>query len=644
MSLASRLHFRSFRSRLLTFIVGLLVLVLGAVLLAVDAANEREARRHIDEALDLTANAFRRSLADRERILLEKARLLSSDFAFKEASVTGDHATLLSAVENHQERVAADVMMLLDLSGAVRADTLHPQVEGTPSSLLPLVSAAMDSERGEATGIQAIDEVPYQLVVVPLFTPAPSAWIVIGFALDAQFALSLGTETRTQVTLLWRGLEAWDAFSSTLPKLMQREIEAQAEVPEEGEARGQSMRLMGEEFVSRVVAVANVGGRPVAAVLQRSLPAALAPYRPLRTLLLAFFALGLVLSLAGGVLMAQRVTRPVASLAQAARRISAGDYDEPVAVTQHDEVGLLANSFNQMMRGLAERDAARDLLGKVVSREIAEELLSKEIELGGEQRMVTMLFTDLRGFTTVAEAVEPQQLVRIVNSYLGWASGIVEEHGGVVAQYVGDAVMALFGAPLQHEDDATRAVRVAMALRDRLPALNAQLASEGLAPLALGAGVHSGEVVAGNMGSPTRLNYSVVGDAVNLASRIEGLTKMYGVAAIVSEVSRAASSGIVYRELDQVQVKGRKAPLRIFEPMAAEGALAPDLAERLARHEEALACYRARDWDAAERHWRDLGAEPSDARLYETYLARLDALRRDPPPAGWDGTSTFTEK
>jgi adenylate cyclase len=314
-------YFHSFRIRLLTFVLGLIVLVQGAVLLAVNAANVREARRHIDEALELTAGAFRRSLQSRNQILLEKARLLSSDFAFKEASATGDHATLLSALENHQARVGADVMMLLETSGDVFADTLHPDVRGGPSPLVRLVEVAMDTEFGEASFIESIDGNPYQLVVVPLFTPAPDSWIVIGFAIGDALAEELQRETNTHVSLLWRQRYGWEGFCSTLDPLVSRELADELAAGRYEQRQSLSMTLAGKEFVSWISPVAN-DGIDVVAVLQRSVEDALRPYLRLRTVLLAIFGLGLALSLWGGVLLATRVTRPVATLARGARRIA----------------------------------------------------------------------------------------------------------------------------------------------------------------------------------------------------------------------------------------------------------------------------------------------------------------------------------
>ncbi|MEJ2131651.1 MAG: cache domain-containing protein, partial [Gammaproteobacteria bacterium] len=252
------------------FVLGLLASVLGVVLYAVNTANEREARRHIDEALTLTAGAFRRSLLARERILLEKARLLSSDFAFKQAAATRDHPTLLSALENHRARVAAAVMMLLELDGTVIADTLHPTAHGDATSLMRLRDAAMTSEHGDAASIESLDDRYYQLVMVPLFTPEPTAWIVIGFAMGDDFALELQRETRTHVTLLTETRDGWIPFSSTLTRDRLEALgEGRLDEVDGGDANI-TLELGGEVFVTAVQHVSVEPARPVLALLQRS--------------------------------------------------------------------------------------------------------------------------------------------------------------------------------------------------------------------------------------------------------------------------------------------------------------------------------------------------------------------------------------
>jgi adenylate cyclase len=220
-----------------------------------------------------------------------------------------------------------------------------------------------------------------------------------------------------------------------------------------------------------------------------------------------------------------------------------------------------------MTAGLAERDRVRDLLGKVVSPEIAAQLLQSDLQLGGEEREVTVLFSDLRDFTALSERLPPAEVLALLNRYLDRMSAVVERHGGVIDKYIGDAIMALFGAPVAAPDAAARALAAARAMAAALDQLNAELAAEGRPPLALGIGINTARVIAGNMGSRSRLNYTVIGDGVNLAARLEALTKdpAYGTRILVSGATAAAAgatSGL--RPLGPVTVKGRTEPVPVF--------------------------------------------------------------------------------
>ena len=228
---------------------------------------------------------------------------------------------------------------------------------------------------------------------------------------------------------------------------------------------------------------------------------------------------------------------------------------------------LFRSSFNQMSAGLAERDRVRDLLGKVVSPAIASELLRKKVTLGGEQREVTVLFSDLRNFTRMSEGLDPEEMLAILNHYFTRMAGIVEKHGGVVDKYVGDALMALFGAPVASTDDADRALRAALEMTTALDELNQQWHRRGLPTVGVGIGINTGVVVAGNMGSEKRLNYTVIGDGVNLASRLEELTKTpdYESRVIVSGATLAkAKEKYRTRRLGEVAVKGKQIQTEIF--------------------------------------------------------------------------------
>ncbi len=261
---------------------------------------------------------------------------------------------------------------------------------------------------------------------------------------------------------------------------------------------------------------------------------------------------------------------------------------------------------------------------------------------------MTVLFTDVRGFTTLCEGREPQQVLALLNEYFSVLTTVIEQHGGVVDKYIGDAVMALFGAPVLCEDAAERAVRAALAMQVALDDLNARLAERDLLSLVTGVGINSDRVVVGNMGSQSRNNYTAIGDGVNLASRLEGLSKRYGVAVVVSDSTRRQAPDYLYLPLDLVRVKGKQQPVEIFEPLLPIGAATPALLASVAAFRHFLDLWRQGHWPAAAEaleHYAGLaGAEPRLANnLTALYRQRLQQVA-DAPPGDWDGVSTFTDK
>jgi adenylate cyclase len=301
--------------------------------------------------------------------------------------------------------------------------------------------------------------------------------------------------------------------------------------------------------------------------LQRSLAIELAPSRQIewsmQIIIPACLAAAALLALG----MARGISQPVQALAAHTEHIVGGDFSRRIELARSDELGDLANAFNRMSAGLADRDRVRDLLGKVVSPEIAARLLQSEAVLGGEEREVTILFSDLRNFTGLSERLSPQDVLALLNRYLDRMSAIVEEHHGVVDKFIGDAIMALFGAPVADPEAADHALAAAQAMELAMRTLNAELAAEGRPQLAIGIGINTARVVAGNMGSQRRLNYTVIGDGVNVAARLEALTKeaSYGTRILVSDSTRLAARAIhPLRAVGGVVIRGRKETVMAF--------------------------------------------------------------------------------
>jgi adenylate cyclase len=257
---------------------------------------------------------------------------------------------------------------------------------------------------------------------------------------------------------------------------------------------------------------------------------------------------------------------------------------------------------------------------------------------------MTVLFTDVRGFTTISEGLEPKALSLLMNEFLTPLTEVIYRHRGTIAKYIGDCIMAFWGAPLPDPAHARQAILAALEMQSTLKSLQPQFKSRGWPEIHIGIGLNTGRMSVGNMGSRIRLAYTVMGDAVNLASRLESITKEYGTDIIVGENTREAVSDIVFRELDRVRVKGKDVAVTIFQPVGREGEVEQSTLEVIERFQRGLQLYREQNWDAAERQFAALTEIESEKRACQIFLQRIAILRANPPGTGWDGAFTFETK
>ena len=269
-------------------------------------------------------------------------------------------------------------------------------------------------------------------------------------------------------------------------------------------------------------------------------------------------------------LLARSLRRPLSRMRNAAVSISRGDFDVRIPVDTTDEIGDLAQSLNEMATSLAEKERIKDSFGRAVDPRVRDYLLSRGDQMGGEQVEVTILFSDIRGFTKFSETRTPEEVVDWLNTYFERMAECVRRHGGIVNKYVGDAILAVFNAPLPIENHTIAALNSAKDMLSELEVLNTEFAGRGLSEIRIGIGIHTGLVVAGKIGSRDRQEYTVIGDTVNTASRIEGLCKKFHAPLLVSEsVFSATGSAYGLRRLGRATVKGKSDFLTIYGMKAA---------------------------------------------------------------------------
>ncbi len=556
---------KSFRTKLLWRFVVVVALAQVLTWFVVSRFHDYQAREEIEKDLQQAARGLDRVVDERNALLAAAAATAARAYEFKQLFAGEiDVPTLRSALPSLQIGTRADVVSALTPRGELITSTAKSGADGRVYE--QLAALADNSPKSTATGYGYIDGQLYSFSLALVRAPEDVAWLAIGFRIDDLFARTRRDETRIDLSFfdhegrpLATSLSESSARSlagalGRLPDSLQ--VNQVVEVPVAGE------RAL---VITRRIAAGE--GRFARLVLQYSLDAKLEPANTVeRTMLqVAVGALALAAYLSLG--FSRQLTQPIVELVGQTQRIARGDYTVRPTVHRADELGRLSAAFDDMARGLAERDRVRDLLDKNVSPEVAAQLLRDGAALGGEERAVTILFADLRGFTTLSEKMPPRDLLTLLNRYLDRMSAAIEAQGGVIDKFIGDAIMALFGAPVAQGDAADRAIAAAIAMEHALVALNAELAAEGRAPLAIGVGINTARVVAGNIGSHRRLNYSVIGDGVNLAARFQSLTRTpeYRTNIIVSAATlEAARAPVGHRPLGSVNVKGRAEPVEIF--------------------------------------------------------------------------------
>jgi adenylate cyclase len=369
------------------------------------------------------------------------------------------------------------------------------------------------------------------------------------------------------------------------------------------------------------------------------------------------FAIGLIL------LFIKKVTNPLRNMVNTMKDIiTSSDLSKRARIEYDDEVGYLATWFNRMVEDLEmaynqikqyayksvlaknSEEKIRHIFQKYVPTEIIDEVLKTKGQnlLVGKKQTTTILFSDIRSFTTISEKLSAEEVVTSLNTYFNIMVSIIIQHKGIIDKFIGDAIMSIFGAPVLHDDDPLQAVQTGLEMLESLSAFNKNQVKMGRPIFRVGIGLNTGEVVVGNIGSTQKLEYTCVGDAVNLASRLEGLTKMYGVPIIISEYTyNATHNGVKARVIDSVRVKGKLKPVKIYEPYKD---VPPETEKAYKLFSEGIELYRGRNFHDARRLFNKSNQILDGDMPSSLYEDRCNELIQNPPGDDWDGVFTAKTK
>ncbi|MBR0817772.1 adenylate/guanylate cyclase domain-containing protein [Bradyrhizobium liaoningense] len=362
--------------------------------------------------------------------------------------------------------------------------------------------------------------------------------------------------------------------------------------------------------------------------------------------------LAAVVGFAFALLVSSGITRPVRLLLAGTREVEAGHFDKTITVSTKDEIGELAAAFNRMTEQLRHNERIRETFGRYIDPKVVQGLIDRpEVAIDGQRRVMTIMFCDMSGFTSMSEGMTPRGLVKVMNHYFTVMSGPIRNNRGIIDKYIGDAIMAYWGPPFIEEDEpALLACFASIDMADQVPALQKQLPDLlGIrampVPCDLRIGIATGEVLTGSIGSELMMSFTVMGDAVNLASRLEAVNKSYGTRILISQATAdAIGSACELREIDRLAVAGQSVPQAIFEVMGKAHGLSVPQASLRSHYAEGLAAYRAQRFgDARAAFNAALEAVPGDGPS-RTLLARIAQFETDPPDEGWDGAWRLEQK
>ena len=423
---------------------------------------------------------------------------------------------------------------------------------------------------------KAAEDLVFQAVAVPINSHGRLlGTLLLGFALNDGLAQHMNKMTDSEIAFDKDGkifgcsenLSKVTALAQDLSGPLALATGAEGAPKTDEEMKSYSLTVGGKSYRALFSPLPDMSGAQLGDyALLRPQDKALAVEQTIQQTILFLGLAGILLAFGLTLFIAQRFTAPLNLFLHGVREVGQGNLNVRVDVKSDDELGLLAHAFNDMVAGLSEKERVTKILGKYVAPQVAKKLLASEegVALKGERRECTVMFTDIRGFTTLSENMAPEKLVTELNEYFTTMVDVVFAYEGTLDKFIGDAVMAVWGAPVPFEDKELRAVKCALEMQEALRKLNLQRLQKNLAPLTMGIGINTGVVVSGNLGSDKRTDYTVIGEEVNLASRI--CSKAAPGQVLISEPMYRKLKGLVeVRPLEAVSLKGFSDPVKVYE-------------------------------------------------------------------------------
>jgi adenylate cyclase len=672
----------SFRTKIFIVLGVVVFLSLTTILLVLQEMTKERVKKNIRERFENTIYAFRQlqelrtQFASDEinsltvgnpqfRTILSTASVGTEDLGFGSPT---DHNEILKDANLRLNSLLpflsiyrkGDVFVVTDAQGELLFTKSDPKEFGKNLSDLPFFQQIL--EKGEDLSIwnsrlhdqKEVKIFPsdtqasiYQIVAKPVtFGDEIHGVVLWGSRLDRKTL-----QNTKEISSVDIALYSKDGINtSTLPPGKEEELSKLISTIEKQTTTGTASELsLGKEkfMAMRSSILPGVPIEEGGFIVLKSLTQELSFLRKLQIALLFIGGSILIIAIVLSFLLAGGITKPIGTLALAARRIGQGELETSVDIRTGDELEQLGGAFNEMVIGLKEREFIKNTFERYVSKTVASELIKNPemVRLGGTKKELTVMFSDIGGFTTLSETLTPEEVVRRLNEYFEGMGSAILEFNGTLNQFQGDAVVAFWGAPIPQENHATLACLAALKCREFLKSLQEIWIAQGLPERTFRFGISTGEMVVGNIGSLSRFEYTVIGDEVNLASRLEGANKIYGSQILISDKTYELAKGeIIGRELDIIRVVGKAQPVRIYELISEKGHLDDRKTEILEKFGVGIGLYRESKWNEAGEYFQQiLELDPHDKPSQE-YLRRCKEFENSPPPPDWEGVFELRSK